>query len=261
MAVSTARVVIETHNRYGKVVESEGNVPWNDVAEVCSFYNATIAREIYPELEKELSTIKTDIPSVGLFNRETMTFPIGLLQRIVTALQEQGIVVEQRDCTQKPEARFQFEYQPQHEVPRDYQINAVTQLLDAGRFGMLEAPTGAGKTCIASLLVSKLGVKTLWVVHSADMVHQTSDMLAKYLKIKTGKIGANHKDLRTVTVSTSQSLKTKGVQSLLAMRKWTPDLILVDEVDHAGAWGVYQALQKFAAYYVYGFSATPFPRF
>jgi superfamily II DNA or RNA helicase len=92
------------------------------------------------------------------------------------------------------------------------------------------------------------------------MVHQTADMLADYLKVKAGKIGAGKKDIRTITVSTSQSLKTKSVQSLIETRKWKPDLILVDEVDHAGAWGVYQALRRFSAYYVYGFSATPFRR-
>jgi len=259
MAISTARVVIEVHNSHGKVSESDGAIPWNDIAEACSFHNATIARELY-NLKRELTVIKTEVPPVQLFDRGTMTFPIGLLQRVTSELEGQGITVKHIDKTQKPDTKFNFVFNLEHETPRDYQIAVVDKLLAAGRFGMMEAPTGAGKTNMASLIVSKLGVRTLWVVHSADMVHQTADMLADYLKVKAGKIGAHHKDIRTVTVSTSQSLKTKSVQSLLETRKWKPDLILVDEVDHAGAWGVYQALRRFAAYYVYGFSATPFRR-
>ena len=259
MAVSTAKVVIELHNSYGKVTESDGPVPWNDIAESCAFHDATIAREIY-NLEQELSVIKTEVPPVQLFDRGAMTFPIGLLRRIVSELEGQGIHVECVDHTQKPDARFNFTFNLEHETPRDYQNKVVTQLLETDRYGMMEVPTGGGKTLCACSVIAKLGVRTLWVVHSADMVHQTADMLANYLKVKAGKIGAGKKDIRTITVSTSQSLKTKGVQSLLETRKWMPDLILVDEVDHAGAWGVYQALRRFVPYYVYGFSATPFRR-
>jgi superfamily II DNA or RNA helicase len=255
MAESTAAVTIDEHNLFGVVSHHQGAIPWDDVIHRCSFANAKIAREIYPELTKDLQVGVQEIPPVRLFDRDAMNFPIGLLKRVVEELEGQGVTVTINDVTQKPVEKFTFTYKGP--PVRDYQTRALDEMLAAGRYGMCEVPTGGGKTLIASRIIEHLGVRTLWVVHSVDLVHQMADMLFQYLGVTAGKIYGGKRDIKTVTIATSQSLKTKGTQALLLARKWMPDLRIEDEVHHHGAWKTSRALERIPSYYLYGFSATP----
>jgi superfamily II DNA or RNA helicase len=255
MAESTAAVTIDEHNLFGHISHHQGVIPWDDIIAKCSFANAQIARKIYPELTRDLDVGKQEIPTIKLFDRDAMHFPIGLTQRIVGELEGQGVAVTINDLTVKPTDKFTFTYKGPD--VREYQQRTITELLAAGRYGICEVPTGGGKTLIASKIIEHLGVRTLWVVHSVDLVHQMADMLYEYLGVTAGKLYAGKRELKTVTIATSQSLKTKGVQALMKKRKWSPDLRIEDEVHHHGAWKTSRALGGISSYYLYGFSATP----
>lgn len=254
MAVSTAHVVIEEHNTYAKVAESHGSVPWDDVAWECSFYNAKISRELYGQPDLDVAGIEGEIPPVRLFDREQRTFPIGFKRRITEFLEGQGIGVEWIDKTVPPDSRFQFTFQSDEET-REYQHRTLNELLEH-RFGMLQAPTGSGKSHVMARIIERIGTRTLIVVHTADLVGQTVDFLEAYLGLNAGTIGGGTKfQLGTVTVATVHSLRSKWGQ--IQRRGWMPGLLIEDEVHHHGAWKNYCAMRAVPAYYRYGLSATP----
>jgi superfamily II DNA or RNA helicase len=252
MSVSTAKVRIEEHNVHAHIVESVGTIPWDDVSQACAFRNAEIARELFGLNQVEAEGIDQEIPPVRLLDRDAMTFPVGLKQRVTRELQGQGIAVEWIDRTTPPADKFTFVFKG--DAPRDYQTRAVDELLGQ-RFGMLEAPTGSGKTLIEALVIARLGGRTLWVVHSVDLVKQTVEFLDRYFGLQVGIVGAGTFNLKTITVATAQSLRTKWGQ--IQRRGWIPSLLIEDEVHHAGAWKNFRVLQEIPAYYRYGFSATP----
>lgn len=252
MSVSTAKVRIEEHNVHAHVIESVGAVPWDDIGMACAFRSAEVARDLFGLNQVEAGGVDQEVPPVRLLDRDKMTFPIGLKQRVTRELEGQGIAVEWIDRTEKPTDQFTFAYKG--DVPRDYQTKAVRELLRT-RFGMLESPTGSGKTLVEALVIAQLGCRTLWVVHSVDLVKQTVEFLDRYFGLQVGMVGAGTFSLKTITVATAQSLRTKWGQ--MQRRGWKPGLLIEDEVHHAGAWRNYRILQEIGAYYRYGFSATP----
>jgi superfamily II DNA or RNA helicase len=109
---------------------------------------------------------------------------------------------------------------------------------------------------MGALIIHKLGLRTLWVVHSADLVKQTCNFIKNYLGIEAGAIGAGHMTVKTITVATAQSLHKRWGQ--LQERNWIPDLLITDEAHHSAGWHNFQALMKVPAYYRYGLSATAY---
>jgi superfamily II DNA or RNA helicase len=251
MALATSEVTIEQTRTVARCTDIQGQIPWDEVNEACSFFDSAISKKLYPN---KAVGAKQERPPVRLFDRETLSFPLGLLQRVVTTLEEQGIKVTIKDCKNEPTQGFHFSWKGPE--PRDYQNKAVDEALAAGRYGIITLPTGGGKTLVGARLIHHLNVRTLWVVHSADLVRQTASFLEKYLGIKVGMVGAGRRNWKTVTVATAQSLK-KCIGEMEA-REWKPDLLIEDEVHHAGAWESFQNIQRIDAFYRYGLTATPF---
>src|SRR5699024_3689107 len=54
----------------------------------------------------------------------------------------------------------------------DYQQNAVKAVLRA-KNGILVAPCGSGKTQMGLEIVARLGVRTLWLTHTQDLLNQS----------------------------------------------------------------------------------------
>lgn len=253
MAIATSKVVIHEDRKTCKVAESVGTIPWNDVSDECAFYNAELSKLLYPDAEIDVEA-GDKRPPVRLFDTTTLEFPLGMLERVTNALEEQGIGVVVERVAKDPEVGFKFKWKGPE--PRDYQVEAVGGAIENRRYGILQLPTGGGKTLVGALLIKQLGLKTLWIVHSADLVRQTANFVEDYLGLKAGMLGAGRKTLKTVTICTAQSLK-KNLPYFEAM-EWEPDLLLEDEVHHAGAYKTFLALQQINAFYRYGLTATPF---
>lgn len=62
----------------------------------------------------------------------------------------------------------------------DYQEDAVQALYDK-RFGILQAPTGAGKTTLALDLIRKYGQRALWLTHTRDLLNQSKERAERYM--------------------------------------------------------------------------------
>lgn len=87
-------------------------------------------------------------------------------------------------------------------VARAHQTEALKAWADAGRRGVVQLPTGAGKTFLAVMAIAQTGRPTLVVVPTIDLLHQWQEVLTKFLSVPIGGLGGGLKDLQAVTVST-----------------------------------------------------------
>lgn len=145
-------------------------------------------------------------------------------------------------------------------VLRDYQdrmIQGCRSAMRRARSVLLQAPTGAGKTALASFIAGETSTRSqgVWFIcHRAELVQQTSLTFRKF-GIGHSFIAAGYpSNLRElVQICSIDTLKGRLAQLV------PPKVALVDEAHHSGAAGwalVIQWLLENGAY-VIGLSATP----
>jgi superfamily II DNA or RNA helicase len=162
---------------------------------------------------------------------------------------EDGIVSPQQ------RADFGLARAPQVElIPRSYQREAIDAWKrDNGR-GVVVLPTGAGKTVIALLATAELGLRTLVVVPTIELVQQWHRELAKRLGYpisEVGMVGGGKRTMRDLTVITYDSA------SMPSRRLDGFGLLIVDEVHHLPARAYRAIARKVNAPFRLGLSATP----
>jgi superfamily II DNA or RNA helicase len=115
-------------------------------------------------------------------------------------------------------------------TPREHQVTALKAWIDAGKRGVVQLPTGAGKTFLAILAVVHTGRPSLIVVPTIDLLHQWHDVLSLYLGIKIGALGGGSRELHDVTVATYDSavLQAENLGNRFG-------LLVVDECHHLPA--------------------------
>ena len=134
---------------------------------------------------------------------------------------------------------------------REYQADALTAWRDADDRGVLELPTGAGKTVIAIRAIVELGVPTLVVVPTVDLLDQWERELATEFGVPIGRFGGGEQRREAVTVSTYDSayLKAEAVGDHF-------ELVVFDEVHHLGGEGYRDIARLLAAPARLGLTAT-----
>lgn len=135
---------------------------------------------------------------------------------------------------------------------RDYQDAAVRAAL-AAREGVIQAPTGSGKTVIAMGLAARLHTPVLFLVHTAVLLDQTVDKVREFLGVEPGRVGGGHEDWADVTVAMVQTLQRRDLSDL----RDRFGLVILDEAHHCPAETFKALLQRFAARYRIGLTATP----
>src|SRR5690242_11507603 len=93
-------------------------------------------------------------------------------------------------------------------TPRPYQEDALAAWLAANGRGVVVLPTGAGKTVLALMAIARLGVRTLVVVPTNELLNQWRDGVVNRLgvaKIKVGVVGDGRHDVRPITIITYSS--------------------------------------------------------
>jgi superfamily II DNA or RNA helicase len=113
---------------------------------------------------------------------------------------------------------------------RPYQREALEAWLDAGKRGVIELPTGAGKTYIALKAIEHVDAPTLIVVPTLDLMDQWRGQLEGLFKVEVGVMGGGEAVLKPLTVSTYDSAYLRAAQ--LGNRFL---LIVFDEVHHLPA--------------------------
>lgn len=140
----------------------------------------------------------------------------------------------------------------------EYQELAVEAMRKAG-CGILQSPCGSGKTQMGIALAERLGKKTLWVTHTADLLTQSYERAEQYYPRELlGKITAGRIQIGShLTFATVQTLSKLDLQKY----KYTWDTIIVDECHRVSGTPssmkmFYRVMSSLAARYKYGLSAT-----
>jgi superfamily II DNA or RNA helicase len=184
-------------------------------------------------------------------------FPTGVLGDVLGS--ELADRFEFRDLRRRPTERRELAWIGKE--PRDYQIAAADAALKdrglaSGR-GILHLPIRAGKTLTASLMIHRLGVRTLFIVPSDILLHQTVQSIGDCVAgAAVGRCGAGIWDPQWITVATIQTLiaQPKRAAGLLA----SVDLLIVDEAHHMEAPEWRKPVLSSNAFYKIGLSATVF---
>lgn len=133
---------------------------------------------------------------------------------------------------------------------RPYQSEAIRGVVrNLHKNPVLVAPTGAGKTYMASELVRRLNGRTLWVAHRRELIDQAAGSL-RNLGLRTGIIRAGD------PVDYSARMQVASIQTL-ARREVPPvDTVVIDEAHRARA-ASYAGVFDLGVPVV-GLTATPF---
>jgi superfamily II DNA or RNA helicase len=143
---------------------------------------------------------------------------------------------------------------------RPEQVDVVNTYLDVAHKiggGIISLGCGSGKTTIALNICSKLGKKTLVVVHKDFLLTQWRERIAQFLPtarvglIKQSKVQIEDRD---IILASLQSL---------AMREYLDNMldsignVIIDECHHISSEVFSRSLPKIASRYMLGLSATP----
>jgi superfamily II DNA or RNA helicase len=163
------------------------------------------------------------------------------------ALAERDVTVEDRVLATDP-----LELTTMYEL-REYQREALAAWREAGDRGVLELPTGSGKTVVAVAAMAALGVPTLVVVPTIDLLEQwETELHAEFGDgVPIGRLGGGEQRVEPLTVSTYDSAYLRADE--LGDRF---GLVVFDEVHHLGGEGYRQMARLLAAPARLGLTAT-----
>lgn len=140
----------------------------------------------------------------------------------------------------------------------DYQEEAVNKLIKA-QGGILKSKAGSGKTRMGIATICRMGLKTLWLTHTNELLNQSYNAASKFIDKKLlGKITDGKMQISDgITFATVQTLCNADLNAL----RYEWDMVVVDEC-HRCAGTVKKAtmfskiLNNLACKYKYGLSAT-----
>ena len=189
------------------------------------------------------------------------SFPTGLLGLVIPALEERNynVEIDWGVYTDKPEL-YVFPSMLHGITLRDYQLEAIEELLKAQR-GVAKMATNSGKTEVFAAILKALGdKKALIIVHRKELLHQTVDRLNLRLGRMIGKVGDGYVESGDgITVAMIQTLS--GIMNAPRTEFFhhfdTNEVVIVDECHHVSANQMMDALHKIPGKYRYGFSGTP----
>ena len=140
----------------------------------------------------------------------------------------------------------------------DYQQEAIEAVKDQ-KFGILQSPAGSGKTQMGIALMADLGLKTLWLTHTKDLLNQSMNRAKQYMSSDLiGTITEGKVELGSgVTFATVQTMCRLDLERYRDM--W--DVVIVDECHRVAGTPTamtqfFKVLNNLAARFKFGLSAT-----
>ena len=134
---------------------------------------------------------------------------------------------------------------------REYQREALDEWEAADRRGVVELPTGSGKTVIAIGAMERLATPTLVVVPTIDLLNQWREELETEFDTPIGQLGGGEQRIEPLTVATYDSAYLRADE--LGDRF---GLVVFDEVHHLGGEGYRDIARLLAAPARLGLTAT-----
>lgn len=137
--------------------------------------------------------------------------------------------------------------------PRNHQVQAVNSALKTKR-GIIEVPTGGGKSLILSGICKAIQGKVLVAVHTKSLLHQTAKDIESFTGEAVGMIGDgmfNFTERITIGI-------IKSLEKLEQEDRDKIDALILDESHHASAKTFRKFLMSVPARYRFGLSADAF---
>lgn len=132
---------------------------------------------------------------------------------------------------------------------------AVSKMLEFDN-GILEAPTGFGKTVLSCKMIADRKVNTLIITEKLQIMKQWKDSITRFLNIdEVGQIGGG-KNIVTNKIDVA-SIRTIWNHGKFIDIVKNYGMIIIDECHHLAAFTYESAVNQVNAKYVYGLSATP----
>jgi superfamily II DNA or RNA helicase len=202
--------------------------------------------------------------SLRVYDQRNQRFPAGLTPKVISAARDEGININLSDRRMPPVPPTNAPLPWLDTDPRgEYQRTAIDEALEAGR-GIIQLPTGSGKSEVGIGLILRVPCHWLMVVHTADLMHQFAERWRLRTGAECGVVGDGRKmadPMRRLTVATFQTL-ARNIHE-----RWAQDLladvegILVDEAHTLPADTFYRVVMSTRrAYWRFGLSATPLAR-
>lgn len=195
----------------------------------------------YRETGRTVIKTKYHQETINLYNCQKQVFPTGRLGYLVDWMYEQNMPWKIVDNRQKPERRYLMEYVgppadgSNGQPARPYQVRAPQVLRAHGGRGIFWHATASGKTNTAARIIADLGVNTLYLVPSIELLDQTADGLTRSLDIKNGRVGVigeGRWDPQAVTVATTQTLWARFDRPECKNLLNSTELLIGDEIHH-----------------------------
>lgn len=140
---------------------------------------------------------------------------------------------------------------------RPYQIKALECVRNELRAGkkrvLLVAPTGSGKTVVASKIIESAVTKSsrvLFVAHRREIIYQTSKKLAD-IGVEHGLILNGHRP------SLMAPVHVASIQTLIRRDHPEANLVIFDEAHHVSAKSYQSVIEKYPNVTILGLTATP----
>lgn len=160
----------------------------------------------------------TEIRYRHLYNRKTKKTYAGLLQYVIDYLEEQGIEYQLNDNRVRPQQDANFKLvdyiDDKKTIPfklRPYQQEIID---DCSEREIIQACTGAGKTCMMAALIAKFNVKPVCIfADKIGLCMQLKSEMEKFLGVEVGLVGDGVKDYKDITVISAQSAEEDYIKN------------------------------------------------
>ena len=200
-----------------------------------------------------------------LFNRRTGALPTGLVHLVEEAFKQADVdyvVTDERRVPTPTEAGFDL-VGTSFAYPYDYQLDACKKAVEAKQ-GILKMATGAGKTEVACSITQYLGLPTLFIVNSRELMYQAQKRFIKRLGLTDDEVGVAGDGCWSpgtlVTVAICDTLASRIHSEECAELLQGSDVMFIDECHGAAASTFSVVLEACTAYYRFGLSGTPLDR-
>jgi superfamily II DNA or RNA helicase len=214
-----------------------------------SFEDGTLRVERAGDPAEQTADTLPSLPGVESDPRSgVVRAPAHRYAEVLAALDAAGVPVEDRVRERITDAGLEFA--TDYDL-REYQQDALDRWHDADEQGVLELPTGSGKTVIAVAAIAALSVPTLVVVPTVDLLEQWRRELRTEFDVPVGQFGGGEQRQEQITVATYDSayLRADDVGGDFG-------LVVFDEVHHLGGAGYRDIARMLVAPARLGLTAT-----